>query len=362
MNTAPLTPLQRFAAYGRGDSIDRLPCVPIIGNGSARLIGARISALRGNGLLIAEAQIAAYRAFNYDVIRVFTDLYQMGEAMGATVHYPEDETAYLDAPAITSVEEIGRIIPLSPWSDGNLPAHLEAMKRVVDAVGAEVPVTGAVTCPFTIASFLIGAETLVRLTLKNPEKVHELCEIALESALRYCEAIISTGASPSLTDPMSSTTVISPRLFREFSFPYLKRLIDYIHSRGKSVTLHICGKTAKIWEFMVDAGADCLSIDNEASLVDAKHTIGDRARIMGNVRPSEIMLQGTPAHVRQAVIACIAQAWDSPKGYIVASGCSLPTEAPFENIRAMMDAVTEIGWPICPDRLQALTKQYQEDL
>jgi uroporphyrinogen decarboxylase len=345
MNSTQLTPLQRFAAYGRGDSIDRLPCVPIIGNSSARLIGAKISAFRGNGPLIAEAQIAAYRAFNYDVIRVFTDLYQMGEAMGATVHYPEDETAYLDAPAIKSVEEIGSLSPLNPWSDGNLPAHLEAMKRVVDVVGAEVPVTGAVTCPFTTASFLIGAETL-----------------ALESALRYAEAIISTGASPSLTDPMSSTTVISPRLFREFSFPYLKRLIDYIHSRGKSVTLHICGKTAKIWESMVDAGADCLSIDNEASLLDAKHVIGDKARIMGNVRPSEIMLQGTPAHVRQAVIACIAQAWDSPKGFIVASGCSLPTETPFDNIRAMMDTVTEIGWPICPDRLQALSQQYQEVL
>jgi uroporphyrinogen decarboxylase len=282
----------------------------------------------------------------------------MAEAMGATVHYPEDETAYLEAPAITTVAEIARLTPLNPLTDGNLPAHLEAMRRVVDAVGNEVPVTGAVTCPFTTASFLIGTETLVRLTLKNPEAVHQLCEVALESALRYSEAIIATGASPSLTDPLSSTTVISPRLFREFSLPYLKRLIDYIHSQGKSVTLHICGKTARIWEAMVEAGADCLSIDNEASLTEAKLAIGDRARIMGNVRPSEVMLQGTPAEVRQAVFAGIAEAWDSPKGYIVASGCSLPTETPFVNIKAMMDAVTEIGWPITPEKIESLSTCY----
>ena len=346
MSSAFLTPLRRFAAYGRGEAIDRLPCVPIIGNTSARLIGVKVSAFRGNGPLIAQAQLAAYRAFGYDVIRVFTDLYQMAEAMGATVHYPEDETAYLKAPAITFVAEIDRLAPVNPLTDGNLPAHLEAMLRVVDAVGGEVPVTGAVTCPFTTASFLIGTETLVRLTLKNPEAVHRLCEIALESALRYSEAIIATGASPSLTDPMSSTTVISPRLFREFSLPYLKRLIDYIHGRGKSVTLHICGKTAKIWEAMVEAGADCLSIDNEASLPEAKRAVGSRVRLMGNVHPSEIMLQGTPEAVRRAVRAGVAEAWDTPKGYIVASGCSLPTETPFENIQAMMDAVTEIGWPI----------------
>ncbi len=348
-----LTPLQRFAAYGRGEAIDRLPCVPIIGNSAARLIGARVSDFRGNGALIAQAQIAAYRAFGYDVIRVFTDLYQMAEAMGGTVHYPEDETAYLEAPAITSVDAIGRLTPLNPLTDGNLPAHLEAMRRVVDAVGSEVPVTGAVTCPFTTASFLLGAETLVRLLLKNPEAVHQLSEIALESALRYSEAIIATGATPSLTDPMSSTTVISPRLFREFSLPYLKRLIDYLHGRGKSVTLHICGKSARIWEAMVETGADCLSIDNEASLSEAKLAVGHQVRIMGNVHPSEIMLQGSPADVRRAVFAGIAQAWDSPKGYIVASGCSLPTETPFGNIRAMMDAVTEIGWPVNQEKLQA---------
>ena len=68
MSTALLTPLQRFAAYGRGEAIDRLPCVPIIGNTSARLIGAKVSAFRGNGPLIAEAQIAAYRTFGYDEI------------------------------------------------------------------------------------------------------------------------------------------------------------------------------------------------------------------------------------------------------------------------------------------------------
>jgi len=341
-----MTPLERFAAYARGEAVDRLPCVPIVGNTAARVIGARVSQFRGNGRLIAEAQIASYRLFGYDVIRVFTDLYTQAEAMGAAVHYPEDETAYLAGPAITDPSEIETLRPADPYRDGNLPHHLEAMKRTVDAVGKEVPVTGAITCPFTNASFLIGTETLVRLTLKNPEAVHRLCRVSLESNLRYAAAVIDAGCTPSLTDPMSSTTVISPRQFREFSYPYLKELIDFIHDRGKSVTLHICGKTNRIWDAMADAGADCISIDNAADLGEAKKIVGDRVRIMGNVRPSETMLQGTPADVRREVRDCVARAWDSPKGYIVASGCSLPTETPFANIQAMMDAVSEIGWPV----------------
>jgi len=354
MSLHQMKPLERFAAYGRGESIDRLPCVPIIGNTAARVIGVKVSQFRGNGQLIADAQIAAYRKFGYDVIRVFTDLYTLAEAMGSQVHYPEDETAYLELPAISKVDEISRLQPVDPQRDGNLPSHLEAMKRVVEAVGQEVPVTGALTCPFTTASFLIGTENLVRLTLKNPAAVHQLCELALESALRFAESIIAVGCTPSLTDPMSSSTVIGPRQFMEFSYPYLKRLIDFIHGHGKQVTLHICGKTDRIWQAMVDAGADCISIDNAASLAGARETVGDRVRLMGNVRPSEVMLQGSIADVRQAVFDCVGQAGDNPRGYVVASGCSLPTETPFANIQAMIDATAEIGWPLTPDRLRRI--------
>lgn len=351
MRKDQMTPIERMTAYSRGEAIDRLPCVPIVGNTAARVIGAKVSEFRGNGKLIAKAQVEAYKMFGYDVIRVFTDLYTQAEAMGAKVNYPPDETAYLAEPAINDLAEIDKLKPADPYKDGNLPSHLEAMEIAVDEVGHEAVVTGAVTCPFTNAAFLIGADNLAKLTIKNPEAVHKLCRLSLETSLRYAGAIIDAGCTPSLTDAMSSGTVIGPKQFREFSLPYLTELISYIHSRGRSVTLHICGRTNKIWDMMVDAGADCISIDNEASLLDAKAKVGHRVRLMGNVRPSEVMLEGTPELVRKSVIECIRLAHDNPKGYIVASGCSLPTETPFENIHAMMDTVREIGYPVNLEQL-----------
>jgi uroporphyrinogen decarboxylase len=344
--------VERFAAYQRGAPLDRLPCVPIVGNTAARVLGVRVSDFRGNGKLIAQAQVAAYRRFGYDVIRIFTDLYTQAEAMGAQVHYPGDETAYLAAPAITTVGEIASLRPADPRTDGQLPQHLDAMARAFQEVGGEVPVTGALTGPFTTASFLIGTENLVRLTLKNPAAVHQLCEVACQSALAYAAAILDTGCTPSLTDAMCSTTVISPGQFKEFGQPYLRRLVDFMHGRGRAVTLHICGKTAPIWEAMADTGADCLSLDNAADLAAAKVKVGQRVRLMGNVSPSEIMLEGAPAVVRAAVRACVRQAGDNPRGLIVASGCSLPVETPFANIEAMLDAVREIGWPVQPETFE----------
>jgi uroporphyrinogen decarboxylase len=350
-----MTPQQRFAAVAAGRGADRLPCVPIIGNTAARVIGVTVSQTRTSAALLAKAQIESYRRFGYDVIRVFTDLYVGAEAMGAKIHMPEDETAYLAAPAISGPAEIARLRPPDPLRDGLLPIHLEAIRRVLEQVGQEVPVTAAVTGPFTTASFLIGTDSLVRLTLKDPAAVEALCEVSLAAALAWSEAIIDAGGTPSLTDPMSSSTVISPRLFRRFSLPYLRRLIDYIHSRGPSVTLHICGKTRPVWPLMVEAGADCLSIDNQADLTAARAAVGDRVRLMGNIPPAEIMLQATPADVRAASFRCIAAAWNNPRGYILASGCSLPTETPFANIDAMLAAAREAGYPVDVSRLEQET-------
>jgi uroporphyrinogen decarboxylase len=341
-----LSPLQRLDAYGKGLPVDRLPCVPIVGNTAARVLGVTVGSLRNDDRTLADAHIASYRRFGYDNIRVFTDLYTLAEGMGARIRVPEDETAFLDEPAIRSVSEISGLRPADPYRDGVLPEHIEAVKRVVQEVGDEVPVTAALTGPFTNASFLIGAVTLSRLVLKDPAAVHALCKLSLESALAYAEAVFAAGGTPSLTDAMSSSTVISPKQFEEFSYPYLKRLVDFIHSKGRPATLHICGKTSPIWNRMADTGADCLSIDNDADLLDARRRIGDRVRLMGNVHPSAIMLQGTPESIREAVYQCVAAAGDNPGGFVVASGCSLPTETPFGNIDAMLDAVREIGYPV----------------
>jgi uroporphyrinogen decarboxylase len=294
--------------------------------------------------------VGAYRLFGYDTIRIFTDLYVQAEAMGASVIVPADETAYLGAPAVRGISGIGDLRAADPALDGCLPQHLDAARIAVRKVGAEVPITVAVTCPFTNASFLVGTENLVRLALREPALVDRLCELSLETSLYYAGAIIESGAAPSLTDPMSSSTVISPVLFRRFSLPYLKRLIDPIHAAGKKVTLHICGKTNRIWKDMVGAGADCISIDNRIDLADAARDVGDRVRLMGNVDPTDVMLQGTADDVREAVRTCVMKAGRAPMGYIVASGCSLPTETPFENIHAMLDAVREIGFPVTVGR------------
>ncbi len=357
-----MTPKERAAAMAKGEGVDRLPCNPNVANGVARVYGCKISDFNTSARTLADAQIASYRKFGYDGVRVFTDLFPWPEAMGAKVICPEDNTADLLEPAIKNEKDIDRLIPLNPYKDGRLPVHLEAMKYLVDEVGDEVGCSAAIIGPFTFACFLLGIDNTLKACIKNPEIVHKLCKIALESSIAYVDAAMAIGLGPTISEPMSSCTVISPRIFRKFSQPYLKQLVDHIKSNGKGVVMHICGQTSGIWQDIADMGVAGFSIDNVASIVECKKEIGSKCRILGNVDPGTIMYMGSKDQVRLETLKGIRDGYDSPMGYTPMSGCSLPIDTPLENIQEMMDTVADVGYPVNIERVNELINDVEKRL
>lgn len=346
-----MTPLERAAAIAQGRPADRLPCNPNVANGAARILGCRISQFNHDSKVLADAQIASYRRFGYDGVRIFTDLFAWAEAMGATVTAPEDHTVDLAAPAVTSVARIDRLRPADPRKDGRLPILLGAMDHLLDAIGGEVGCAAGIVGPFTNAFFLYGVDAAFRLMRHDPQAFHKLCRVSLETCLAYAEAALEKGLAPTISEPMSSSSVVGPAAFREFSLPYLKELVDFIKAHGKSPVIHICGATTRIWTDIADLGVGGFSVDNVVDLKDCCRTIGAKTKILGNVDPASVMYSGTVADVRRRTLECILDAHDSPKGYVVMSGCSLPVETPLENIDAMMNVVREVGYPVDPGKV-----------
>ena len=169
--TDTMTPAERGAAIAQGKPADRLPCNPNVANGVARVYGCKISEFNHDAKTLAAAQVASYRRFGYDSIRIFTDLFPWAEAMGAKVKFPEDDTADLEAPAINDVSEIDKLRPADPYKDGRLPVHLEAMKYLRDAVEGEIGCSCGIPGAFTNAFFLMGVDKTLNMLRKNPEPV-----------------------------------------------------------------------------------------------------------------------------------------------------------------------------------------------
>lgn len=355
-----MTPMERAIALGKGQPVDRLPCNPNVANGTARIYGCKISEFNISGKAIAEAQIANYRRYGSDGARVFTDLYAWAEAMGAQLILPEDNTADLIKPALENIEDIHKLKVANPYKDGRLPIFIDAMKYLLEGIGREVPCSAGIVGPFTNAFFLVGVEQMTKLLIRNPEAVHKLCEISLQTCIEYAKVVIDLGLNPTISEPLASCTIISPKHFKTFCAPYLRRLVEFIKSQGKSTVLHICGKTEKIWDDigeMSSIGVSGFSMDNIVSLKECKESIGDKVKLLGNVDPSNVMYAGTAKEVRNAVIQCVIDGYDSPKGYGIMSGCSLPVETPLENIEVMMDTAREIGYPVDVERLKNMIEK-----
>lgn len=339
-----MTPLERFDAFESGKDMDRIPCCPIIGEAAVKLIDTTVSKFCHSSELMASMEVNLYRTFHHDSVGVGPDLFSIAEAMGTELTFPKNDIPYVSNPIVKDYKKLGELSPVNPYKDGRLPLFIEALKRIKDEVGKEVGVGSSVGGPLTTAASLRGTENLLRDMIRNPEEVHKLLQLATDSALNYIDAVSALGVKPSVPEPVGSGTMISAKQFRIFVKPYLKQYMDRIKEKcGSAPTLHICGNTKAIWSDMADTGAKVLSIDNIVDLEEAKKAVGDRVTLMGNVDPIETMHDGSRKEIFENARKCISKAYDSPKGFILSTGCQLPMGTPMENIRHLMDAAWEYG-------------------
>jgi MtaA/CmuA family methyltransferase len=167
----------------------------------------------------------------------------------------------------------------------------------------------------------------------DPVFVCDLFEFVLGLAIRFGRAQAEAGADVmGIGDPAAS--LVGPRLYRDFVFPYEKRLVDGLHAAGLKVRLHICGNTKRILPEIGQLGCDLIDIDSAVNVADARAQIGPQPALLGGIDPVRVLQMGTPAEIETALDACHRSAGSR---YIVGAGCEVPPGTPHANIRAMTD-------------------------
>ena len=339
-----MTPRERMKAFSEGKQIDRIPCGPFLGESCAPLFGHTIKEHNNSTQVIIDVAVGCFEKFRPDSISIGPGLQGIPEAMGSEFKFPENGTPYLSKSILEDYRDIGKLSPIDPYKDGRISYFLEALKVTNEKIGNEVSVGSSMGGPFTAAAFLRGTENFLKDISRNPEMAHKLLEISTQSVINYIDAICDLGLSPSIADPIASCTMISAKTFREFAKPYLKKCEErIIERRGSGSTLHICGTTKKIWGDMVDIGIANLSLDNIDDIGELKKQYGDKVCLIGNLEPVETVMRGTVEEIYEASKVCILKAYDSPKGFILSSGCDIPIGTHPDKIKAMMDAVRIYG-------------------
>lgn len=344
-----MTPNERLNAFMTGKPMDRILAMPVACSMSGLALGMTHKEKRSSALNEARAQIACYERFGNDLTVIEYGLHGVGAALGSEMSDPEDSVPAIMKYALDDLNEVDKLdmSKLELKNDKSFQLHMDAAKIVIDKIGHEVPNGILISGPFTAAASIYKTENLLRATRKNPEKLHELIKFCTEGLKMICREFIKTGSLILLCDPIASGTILRQKQYREFVLPYTIDLMKDIHEAKGMVCYHICGDTTAIVGDMVKSGCDMLSIDNRVDLEYTKNLVGDKVPILGNVDPVEVLILGDTDDVDSAVRECIQKTYDSPCGYILASGCDLSGGVPLENIDQFMASARKYGkWPL----------------
>ena len=337
-----MTSKERVLGMLQGKPVDRFPSAPLLLNCCSRVSGVPVSKFNSDAKVMGDAHVQAWHRYRHDILLMFSTTSTIAEAMGTKLRFPEDDVPWVETPIVETPTDVSKVKVADPWRDGRLPVYLEAARHVLSEIGDKVFVGCIFAAPFTTASHLRGTEALVRETYKNPGLVNELMLLAKASVFNMIDALVEMGVVPVIVEPVASSSLISPLQFEKIVLPHLKEIVDRAHRKGSPICLHICGQTTLIIELMAETGADILSVD-QINLEEAKIKAGHKACLLGNVKPSETLLKGTPEKVKAEVREIIEKAGDSSRGLIISSGCETPLNTPPENIDALIAAVRQYG-------------------
>ena len=310
----------------------------------ARAAGKTIREYYSDAKTYASVNISAWKRFGFDEIFVWWP-HVLAEAMGAVLTYPEDDYPSIKAPLIKTIDDVDRLNPPEPESDGRLPLVLEAMKILDEKVGGQVCICGSTYGLYTEMGNLIGFERLLIETLKKSEILNKLTKFLLETKARFGEAMVEAGCQLIwMSEPMASPPILPLQTYEEVVLPSWTQLTRIFKKRGAYTCWHPCGRTKgeyPILKQLLGSDADAISFSETTDLRLVKEMFIHKKCVVGNIDPVMIG-QATTDRVETEGKNIIDDAAGGG-GFIFTPGCSIPLNTPLQNIEAMINSARKYG-------------------
>ncbi len=325
---------ERILAHLEGKPVDRLPLMPITMMFAAEQAGIRYRDYVSDHRKLAEAQIRVAETFQFDYVSVISDPAREAADLGAALEWFDDQPpAIIERRALLADKrKLAGLKPPDPYGGGRMTDRVEGVALLKQRIGAEKLVEGWIEGPCAMAADLRGINTLMLDFLDDPDFVRDLFEFCVAMELEFARAQFQAGADlMGVGDAAAS--LVGPKIYSEFVWPYEKKLVDGLHAMGGRLRLHICGRTRQLFAGMGRLGVEIVDLDFLAPMQEARRIMGPQQILLGNIEPVGLLQNGTPPSVYAAVAECHRQAGAR---FIVGAGCEVVRDTPHENLRAMV--------------------------
>jgi uroporphyrinogen decarboxylase len=326
---------------------DQVPVSPsMLGHFLTGLARVRMIEYLNDPKVMYNVQMLARKKF-YDLLTLFPDYCVVAEtsAFGCKIKWLEDNPPMI-IPAITNPEDVDRIDVPDCYHDGYLPVAISTYRYMEQRAGPECVdfSFGAGNLgPFDTACLIRGQSQLFADIKLRPQLAHKILDLTSKMVIEWIKVRqeIAHQEFPRISFGDDFPGYLGPRFFKEFAFPYIKRVFEAFPNRLH--WWHSDGDTTSVLELLPEMHVDVfVCFYPEVDIAVVKERIGDRICLMGNIHPLKTLLRGTSETVDEECKTQIEKAAEGG-GYILSSGGETPRGVPEENIFAMIRAAEKYG-------------------
>ena len=216
----------------------------------------------------------------------------------------------------------------------------EAVRMTKKELNERVPLIGFAGAPWTLLCYAVqgqGSKNFDRakaFCFEEPQMAKELLQRITTTTIAYLREKVKAGADViQLFDSWGG--LLSPSDYQEFSWPYLKQIVDALSG---SVPVIVFGKGC--WFSLQDmskSGAAALGIDWTCSARNARYLSGGQITLQGNFDPSRLL---SPIPEIKTQVKQMINAFGKDR-YIVNLGHGILPNIPVDHAKAFVDAVKE---------------------
>lgn len=361
--------LSRIKAAVALEPVDRVPVVLQYAGFAAEATGVPMADYLSSFERATETMIAAYNlvaevgaadAVNYGTFNP----YGLASLFGSKVRVPgvelaDDELWQVLEDELMTRDDYDAILDIGwpEWWNGYFNGRVldDAAERLkpwnmerIDIPGrwraAGVPLLsgGDVTTPVELLS---GSRTLPKFSF-DLYQVPDQVERVMDEMVQHLSAgPIKSGLASGcpvmwIVGTRSAPFWISPQMWDRFVWPHYRRLALEVIDAGMIALLHCDSDwTRELERFKeLPPGKCILSLDGETDIRKAKEVLDGHMCIMGDVSAASLAF-GTPDEVYEYSTGLIRDL--GPEGFILHSGCDIPSNARLENVQAMVNAALD---------------------
>ncbi|MGH8124449.1 MAG: uroporphyrinogen decarboxylase [Rhodanobacteraceae bacterium] len=291
--------------------------------------------------LACEVTLQPVERFELDAAILFSDILTVPDAMGLGLHFAEGEGPKFSSP-VRSAADIAKLGVPDP--EASLRYVMDAVRLIRGELRGRVPLIGFAGSPWTLACYMIegeGSRDFARVkafALNESAAMHALLDINARAVATYLAAQAAAGAQVLMVFD-SWGGMLTPAMFLEFSQRYLAQIASLLREdpRARDAPLILFSKGANAsLEALADTGCAALGVDWTITLEQARHRVGDRVALQGNLDPATLL--ASPDVIRREVHRVLDDFGAHP-GHVFNLGHGITPDIDPEHVAVLVDAV-----------------------